>query len=155
VYARSEEVGTRRQGASGPGALLAKVRDALNVSSFARMVALCSAWDPSGGDPWMDVASAAQPTLYSWWQQTSDERGLCWIAATDDCIERGTPRTARALAGCVARTTLDASLFFSEEVEANVEIVSAALGEDRSLSEGEFASVAARADRAQHRLGTE
>lgn len=135
AYARSEGVSTRRQGDSGPGALLAKVRDALNISSFARMVALVAAWDPSGGDPWMDVALAAQSALYRWWHTTHDERALCWIAAVNDRIEGGAPRAARAVARCVARANLDAALFFSEEVESSVGVILDALDEDRALSE--------------------
>lgn len=153
VYARSEGVSTRRQGDSGPGALLARVRDALNVTSFARMVSLATAWDPSGGDPWMDVASAAQPTLFAWWQKTHDERSLCWIAATNDRVLAGPPRTGRAIARCVERANLDGALFFSEEVEANVALVSAALDEDRALSNRESASLRALLAQVERDLG--
>jgi hypothetical protein len=152
AYARSEGVSTRKGDDDGAGTLLARVRDALNISSFARLAALASAWDPSG-DPWMDVALSTQPALFDWWATTSDERALVSIAASDEAFGAGSARVAAAVVKCVEQSSTMLSVYFTREAIAALDAAVEVMDRARPLTSADVAVFRAMAAQVGRSVG--
>lgn len=116
AYARSEGVSARRS-EEGPGRVFVRIRDALNIPSWPRLNAMVSEWD-RGGDPWMDVATAAQPALFDWWQHTADARAMVGLCAEQRQFE---PSGARPLAAAIADLVLDARALITQSLSGYTE----------------------------------
>lgn len=82
AFAKAEGFTTRRN-TDGPARLLSRVRDALNVPSFARMHAMAQEWDPSG-DARVAVVTAVQPAFSTWWKGTTDGVEFASLLSTLD-----------------------------------------------------------------------
>lgn len=148
AYARSEGVSARRS-EEGPGRVFVRIRDALNIPSWPRLNALVTEWD-RGGDPWMDVATAAQPALFDWWQHTADVRAMVGLCVEQRPFER---EGARPLAAAIADIVTDARALLAQSLsgytEESVEAACAALQGRASLTDRDRAVIARRIEDVQ------
>ncbi|MBL8679635.1 MAG: hypothetical protein JNK05_10745 [Myxococcales bacterium] len=81
AFAKSEGVTTRRD-SDGAGQLLRRVRDAMNLPSWQRLVALATEWN-AGESPEIDVARALQGPLFQCWSNSDDPAQLAALVAND------------------------------------------------------------------------
>lgn len=100
AFAKAEGFQTRRNGA-GPEQLLSRVRDAVNVPSLARMLAMAQEWDPSG-DARVAVIAALQPAFSHWWESTTNGIELASLLSTLDPVALGERAASKAFVYALA-----------------------------------------------------
>lgn len=93
AFAKTEGVTTRRD-SDGAGQLLRRLRDAMNLPSWSRLVALATEWN-TGDSPEIDVARALQEPLFAFWNTCNDPNQLASVAALDGRMQRGAELSVR------------------------------------------------------------
>jgi hypothetical protein len=86
AFAKSEGVLTRKD-SEGAGQLLRRIRDALHLPSWPRLVALATEWN-AGDAPEIDVARALQEPFFQWWNTADDPAQLVTVLLADVQLHR-------------------------------------------------------------------